>query len=59
MSDGLSQQSDLILEGPAVRTESSGRDWAGIGIGLASASALIAIFCAVVWALLVLIGASA
>jgi hypothetical protein len=51
--------SDGLLEHPAVRTESSGRDWAGIGIGLASAFALIAIFLAAVWALVVLVETSA
>jgi hypothetical protein len=51
--------SDELLERPAVGTGSSGRDWAGIGVGLAAAFALIAIFVAGVWALVVLAEASA
>jgi hypothetical protein len=58
MGDGVFQRSDLILERPAVGTESSGRDWAGIGVGLAGAFALIAIFLAAMWALVVLVEAS-
>ena len=50
MSDGLFQQS----ERGAVKTEPSGRDWAGIGVGLAGAFALVAIFVAATWALVFL-----
>jgi hypothetical protein len=53
MSDGVLEQG-VPLERGAVRTESSGRNWAEIGIGLASAFALIALFCAGVWAVVVL-----
>ena len=47
--------SNGILEGPAVGTESSGRDWAGIGVGLGAAFALVAICGAAMWALVVLV----
>jgi hypothetical protein len=57
MSGGLFQRSEGLLERRAVRTESSGRDWAGIGVGLAGAFALVAIFGAGVWALVVLVTA--
>ena len=46
------------LERSAVRGESSGRDWAGIGVGLAAAFALIAILCAGMWAVLILVQAA-
>jgi hypothetical protein len=58
MSDGVIQRRDVILDRPAVGTESSGRDWAGIGVGLAGAFALIAVFLAAMWALVVLVEAS-
>ena len=51
--------SDGLHEGQAVIAEPSGRDWAGIGVGLASAFALVAIVSATVWALVVLIEAAA
>lgn len=56
MSDGVFQPSNSpVVERPAVGTESSGRDWAGIGVGLAAAFALIAIFLAAVWALVIIV----
>jgi hypothetical protein len=55
VSDGVFQRSDSLLERPAVGTESPGRDWAGIGVGLAAAFALIAILLAAMWALVVLV----
>jgi hypothetical protein len=48
---------DMPLERRAVRTESSGRNWAEIGVGLAAAFALIAIYCAGMWAVVVLVQA--
>ena len=59
MSDEVFQRSDSFLERPEVETESSGRDWVGIGIGLAAAFALVAIFVAGMWALVVLVEALA
>jgi hypothetical protein len=59
MSDGFSQPHELLLERPAVGTEPTGRDWVGIGVGLAAAFALIAILCAAMWAAVVLMEASA
>jgi hypothetical protein len=56
VSDGVSEHG-LPLERRAVRIESSGRNWAEIGVGLTAAFALIAIFCAGVWAVVVLVQA--
>jgi hypothetical protein len=53
MSNGVFEN-DVPLAQAAVRPESSGRDWGEIGIGLVSAFALIAIFTAGVWAVVVL-----
>ena len=53
MSDGVFEHS-VPLEPGAAKTESSGRNWAEIGVGLAAAFALIAIFCAGLWAVLVI-----
>ena len=53
VSDGPFEHG-VPLERRAVRTESSGRNWAEIGVDLAAAFALIAIFCAGVWAVVVL-----
>jgi hypothetical protein len=52
--DRVYQHSDAVLGGRAVRSESSGRNWAEIGIGLAAAFALIAMYSAGIWALVVL-----
>ena len=49
----------MPLERGAVRTESSGRNWAEIGVGLAAVFALIAIYSAGVWAVVVLVQALA
>jgi len=59
VSDEVFQRSDSLLERPEAGTESSGRDWVGIGIGLAAAFALVAIFVAGMWALVVLVEALA
>lgn len=56
MSDGVFEHG-VPLERRAVRTESSGRNWAEIGVGLAAAFALIAIYGAGVWAVVVLVQA--
>ena len=48
------QHSDAVLGGRAVRSESPDRNWAEIGIGLAAAFALIAMYSAGMWALVVL-----
>jgi hypothetical protein len=57
LSDGLFEGSDPLLERRALKTESPGRDWAAIGVGLAGALALVAIFVAGMWALVVLVTA--
>jgi hypothetical protein len=59
MSDGLLQPNELVLERSAVTTEPHARDWTAIGVGLAAALALIAIFIAATWAIVVLVEASA
>ena len=59
MSDGLSQRNELLPEHPADAAQPSGRDWAGIGVGLAAAFALVATFLAGMWAVVVLVEASA
>ena len=59
MSDEVFQRSDSLHERPEVGTEPPGRDWVGIGIGLAAAFALVAIFVAGMWALVVLVEALA
>ena len=56
MSDGVFEHG-VALEHRTVRTESSGRHWAEIGVGLAAAFALIAIYCAGIWAVVVLVQA--
>ena len=58
MSDGVFEH-DLPLEGAAVRTESAGRNWAEIALSLAAAFALVAIFSAGMWAVVVLVQALA
>jgi len=56
VSDGVFEHG-VPLERRAVGTESSGRNWAEIGVGLAAAFALIAIYCAGMWAVVVLVQA--
>lgn len=58
VSGGLFQRSGE-LEPAAMTTETSGRDWAAIGVDLAAAFALIAIFCVGMWAVVILVEASA
>ncbi len=53
------QRSGALFEQEAVTTELSGRDWAGIGIGLAAAFAVIAIYVVGIWAVVVLVEALA
>jgi hypothetical protein len=43
--------SDTVVERRIVRTEPAGRNWAEIGIGLAAAFALIAMYGAGMWAI--------
>ena len=57
MNERLFQRSDALLEHRTARAESYGRDWAGIGVGLAGAFALVAIFVAAIWALVFLLTA--
>ena len=52
--DRVFHHSDALLGVRAVTTESSGRSWAEIGIGLAAAFAVIAMYSAGIWALVVL-----
>jgi hypothetical protein len=58
VSDGVFQGRELLGD-RGVRTESSGRDWAGIGIGLVGALAAIAMYVAGIWAVVVLVEALA
>jgi hypothetical protein len=58
MSSEAFQRGDAPLAHPSVSTEPSGRrDWGAIGFGLAGAFALIGIFCAGIWAIVVLVQA--
>ena len=59
MSSGVLERSDAPLELKAVTTEPSGRDWAGIGLGLAAAFAVIALYVLGIWCVLVLVEALA
>jgi len=59
MSSGALERGDAPLARPSVTTEPSGRNWAEIGVGLAAAFALIAIYSAGVWAVVVLVQALA
>ena len=59
MSNAVLEQSDVLLESRAVRTERSGRDWAQIGIGLATSFLLIALYAVGMWAIVVLVEALA
>jgi glycine/D-amino acid oxidase-like deaminating enzyme len=57
VSDGVFQRSDTLLERTAMGAESSGRNWGEIGIGLAAALALVRLYLAAMWALLVAVEA--
>jgi hypothetical protein len=59
MSNAVLEQSDVLLEPRAVTTEPSGRDWAQIGIDLATAFLLIALYAVGMWAIVVLVEALA
>ena len=56
MSSEVFQRSDALLEREAV-TEPSGRDWAGIRVGLVAAFAVIALYVVGVWAVVILVQA--
>jgi hypothetical protein len=58
MSSGAFQRSDALLERKAVTTEPSGRNWRAIGVGLAAAFAVIALYVVVVWAVVILVQAA-
>ena len=55
MSSGVFHHSDALLEREAVTTEPSGRDRAAIGVGLVAAFAMIGVYAACIWAVLVLV----
>jgi hypothetical protein len=57
MSSEAFQRGDAPLARPSVSTEPSGRDWSAIGFGLAGAFALIGIYGAGIWAIVVLVQA--
>jgi len=58
MSSGAFQRSDASVEHPSARTGPFGRrDWSAIGVGWAAAFALIGIYSAGVWAVVVLVQA--
>ena len=59
VSSGAFERSDALLERTAVTTEPSGRNWAEIGLGLAAAFAVIAIYVVGVWSVVVLVEALA
>lgn len=57
MDSGVVERSDALIDRRSVRTERSGRDWTGIGVGLIAAFALIGVYAACIWAALVLVEA--
>jgi hypothetical protein len=57
VSSGAFQRSDASVERRSLRAEPSGRDWPAIGVGLAAALAIVAIYGAGVWAVVVLVQA--
>ena len=57
MNSGVVHRSDALIDRRSVRTEPSGRDWAGIGVGLVAAFAMIGVYAACIWAVLVLVEA--
>ena len=54
VSSGVFQRSDALLEREAVTTAPAGRDWSAIGVGLAAAFAVIALYVVGVWAVVIL-----
>jgi hypothetical protein len=57
MSSGVFQRSDAPVERKAVTTKPSGQNWAGIGVGLAAAFAVIALYVVGVWTVVILVQA--
>ena len=57
MESGVVERSDALIDRRSVRTERSGRNWAGIGVGLVAAFAMIGVYAACIWAVLVLMEA--
>ena len=55
LSSEAFERSDAPLPHRSVRSEPVGRDWPAIGVGLVAAFALIAIYAAGVWAVVVLV----
>jgi hypothetical protein len=59
VSSEVFDRSDALLEGRLATTEPSGRNWGAIGVGLAAAFAVIAIYVAAIWAAVILVQALA
>ena len=59
MSSGVLERRDAPLELKAVTTEPSGRNWGEIGLGLAAAFAVIALYAVCIWCVVVLVEALA
>ena len=57
MSSEVFQRSAALLEREAVTTEPSGRNWAGIAVGLVAAFAVVALYVVGVWAVVILVQA--
>jgi len=55
VSSEVFERGDTQRDRRSTATEPSERNWAEIGIGLAAAFALIAIYCAGTWAVVVLL----
>ena len=48
----------MTIQGATTPIQTPRRDWAGIGIGLAAAFALVALFVAGMWGLVIIVEAS-
>lgn len=59
MSSGVFDRSDALPGGRSATTEPSGRNWGAIGVGLAAAFAVIAIYVVAIWAVVILVQALA
>lgn len=58
VSDATLQGNELPVQHSAARTDSPSRDWASVGLSLGAAFALVALFVAGMWGLVVIVEAS-
>jgi hypothetical protein len=59
VSSEVFDRSDALLGSRSATTEPSGRNWGAIGVGLAVAFAVIAIYVVAIWAVVILVQALA